>query len=133
MSRLRFPSEDDALLSRHKSSRSRSMAARNSRFHYRNKAWIYSVFVVGIIGLILLLTTSHRRHVSDQKYYIIRPGSIFLDTDGNPINAHGWQIVLQYVASLNNNSNSPSSRLSLLSSALYRCSYYKKFPQDETR
>ena len=64
------------------------MAARNSRFHDGNKAWIYSVFVVGIIGLILLLSTSHRRHVSDQKY-TIRPGSIFLDTDGNPINAHG--------------------------------------------
>ena len=69
---------------------SRSMVARNSRFHYRNKAssWICSVFVVGIAGLVLLLTTSHHHHNSDQKY-IIRPGSIFLDTDGNPINAHG--------------------------------------------
>ena len=85
---LRFPSEEDALLSRHKSSS--SMAARNSRFHDGNKPWIYSVFVVVIIGLILLLSTSHHNHVTDQKY-IIRPGSIFLvlDTDGNPINAHG--------------------------------------------
>ena len=63
--------------------------ARNSRFYDRNKAWIYfSVFVVGIAGLLLFRTASYHHHNSDQKY-TIRPGSIFLDTDGNPINAHG--------------------------------------------
>jgi len=79
MSGLGFPSEDDALLSRHK-----LKTATGNRFHI-TKPWIYFIFI-GIIGLIAFLhLTSH--HNSDQKY--IRPGSIFLDTDGNPINAHG--------------------------------------------
>ena len=75
----------------------------------KSKSWI---FITISVGVILILITSHQHYSSARKPLsnnsanilrtklkhtkspgnlrsIIRPGSIFLDTDGNPINAHG--------------------------------------------
>lgn len=104
MSESGVPSEDDALLSKHRLRK----AAGNNRFR-ANKAWIYAIISIALA--FLLITTNHHHdrsssvlklsssvnqsvdskdQKSDQKQTtIIRPGSIFLDTNGDPINAHG--------------------------------------------
>mmetsp|Transcript_1529 Transcript_1529/g.2712 ORF Transcript_1529/g.2712 Transcript_1529/m.2712 type:complete len:420 (-) Transcript_1529:1535-2794(-) len=104
-----YPSEEDALLSR----RQLSTTAGN-RFHV-SKAWIHSIFIGTIVlGLLLsalfddrsfsavqksssyvdhavvdILDQNSDQKQSDTKSTTIRPGSIFLDTNGDPINAHG--------------------------------------------
>jgi len=89
------PAEDGALLSKHRS----KTAAGNNRYR-ANNAWFYAIF----IALAYLLINAHHHQDrsssvlkssssgpnSDQKQSTaIRPGSIFRDTNGDPINAHG--------------------------------------------
>lgn len=95
MSGSAFPSEDDTLLPT-------SSSRATNRFKVR-KALIFSIIIGISLGLLLAV---HQDHSSSSEWITavdlgksnthqksssssIRPGSIFLDTDGNPINAHG--------------------------------------------
>ena len=90
-----FPSEDDTLLPT-------SSSRATNRFQVRI-ALIFSIIIGISLGLLLAV---HQDHSSSSEWITavdlgksnahqksssssIRPGSIFLDTDENPINAHG--------------------------------------------
>ena len=46
-------------------------------------------------GLLLFFGSCSQKSEDDKTYHSIRPGEVWLDTNGNPIQAHGFQVFYQ--------------------------------------